>query len=300
MEIFQLSYAVELAKHCNFSVAAEKLFITQPSLSLQIQNLERELGFSVFYRNKRVVRLTYAGEQFIKAATKVIKEYDVFKNDVVQINESLKRGVVFGTSTMSSVLVVKSISNFLKSFPQAEFRLVEVTDPDLVEMVLNHELDLAIVLMDDAVSYKDELVVVPIQECHICAVVMNYNRLAKQKYVTLKELEDEELVFSYSGSVTKALILNAFKECGCRPNSIMDIVSIEARVALIRDGAVSFSPDIQAIWGSEPNLVLVPILPKISELLAIIHPADQDLTFVENSFIDIICKDYKRDKPLIE
>ena len=291
MEIYQLVYATMVAKYNSFSSAAEKLFITQPSLSMQIQKLELELGFPIFFRNKRVVRLTSAGEQFMKDAQKVIKEFDTLKKNALKINESLKRRIVFGTSSFSSVLVVRSINSFLKAFPQVDFKLVEASDINLIEMVRNNELNLAIVVMPLAPPYKDELVITQIHECHVCAAMMNSNKLAKREHIMLKDLVNEELIYASTGSIPSALISDNLKELGYLKNSALDIDSIAARIKLIRDGAISFGIDIQAVWGNEPDLALIPIKPGIDLLMALIYPASQDMTFIENSLIDIILAD---------
>ena len=293
MEIYQLIYAATLAKYCNFSAAAEKLFITQPSLSLQIQNLEKELGFSLFYRNKRIVRLTGAGEQFIKSASTVIQEFNSLKKDVLKINEALKQNITFGSSTLSSLLFARSINSFLKTYPQVDFKLVETCDTDLIEMVRNHELNLAIVLISRNYPHIGELTLVPLQECHLCTVMMKNNKLAKREFVTLKDIEHEEMLFSSTGSVIRTLIFNAFSEAGCKPDSFMDLVSFEARITLIKDGAISFSQNVIDFWMHEPDLVLIPIKPLIDVTFALIYPADREMSFLENSLIDIICEDYR-------
>jgi len=293
MEIFQLVYAAALAKYCSFSIAAEKLFISQPSLSLQIQKLEQELGFSIFFRNKRGVRLTYAGEQFIRDADKVIKEYNSLKNKYNANKKMFKRKVALGTSTMSSVLIAGSIKRFLNAFPLVDFSLVEASDYDLIEKVRSSEINLAFVMMPQDHAFIDELSVVPIQECCICAVMMNDHKLARREFIELKDLEHEEMVFSSAGSVIRPSLFYDFFETFSQRNSVIDINNIEAKIMLIRDGAISFSPSVRTLWNSEPAIVLVPIKPSIDVLYALIYSRSQEMTFIENSMVEIICVDYE-------
>ena len=144
-------------------------------------------------------------------------------------------------------------------------------------------------------SYKDEIVIIPLQECHVCAVMSNNDTLAKQEFVTLEDLLHKQLLFPSSGSIIKELVNDAFDKLGRKPNSIMDVTTIVARKVLIRDGAVSCSPSIEALWGFEPDIVMLPIKPYIKSLLALVYPADQEISFVERALIDILLEDYQRE-----
>ena len=293
MEIFQLHYAETLAKYCSFTLAAESLFITQPSLSQQIQNLERELGFSIFYRNKKEVKLTYAGEQFIKDAKKVILEYEKLEKSIQRINESMSQTITFGTSSMSSILIARSIKHFLKSFPKIDFKLVEAADPDLVEMVKNHELNLAYVIMPENHCYENEMTIIPLKTDHLCVAATKNHKLARQTHISLEDLEDEELLFSSPKSILLPIVLNAFKET-YTPKNIMYITSIEARVKLIMDGAISPAISTLNMWDDYQNVTLVPIKPFIYIISALIYPADRNMSFIENSLTKIISADFNQ------
>ena len=289
MEIYQLIYATTLAKYCNFSNAAAKLFITQPSLSQQILKLEQELGFPVFNRNTKSVSLTYAGEQFIKDANKVICEYELLKSNIEKINKSLNRTLIFGTTPTSSILIAGSIKRFYKTFPQVDFKLVEAADTELVDMVRNRDINLAFLVMPQNDSYHEDLKVIPIKQEYICAAVNRNSKLAGQEFVTIKDLEHEELVFSSSRSIARELLLSLFNESESKLNEIVGITSIEARANLIVDGVVSFGITTLFGWGNHPEIVLIPIKPSIDVLISLIYPAGQEMTLAENSLIDIIC-----------
>jgi len=289
MEIYQLIYATTLAKYCNFSNAAAKLFITQPSLSQQILKLEQELGFPVFNRNTKSVSLTYAGEQFIKDANKVICEYELLKSNIEKINKSLNRTLIFGTTPTSSILIAGSIKRFYKTFPQVDFKLVEAADTELVDMVRNRDINLAFLVMPQNDSYHEDLKVIPIKQEYICAAVNKNSKLAGQEFVTIKDLEHEELVFSSSRSIARELLLSLFNESESKLNEIVGITSIEARANLIVDGVVSFGITTLFGWGNHPEIVLIPIKPSIDVLISLIYPAGQEMTLAENSLIDIIC-----------
>src|SRR5437016_9117718 len=93
MEMHQLRYVVAVARARNFSRAAEQCHVSQPSLSQQIQKLEEELGERLFDRLKREIRLTSAGEAFLRRAVRILDEADAATREARDARE-LRHGVV--------------------------------------------------------------------------------------------------------------------------------------------------------------------------------------------------------------
>ena len=83
MNFTQLKYAITLANEGNFTKAAEKLYITQPTLSIQIKELEKELNQTLFTRTKKSISLTKEGELFITFARQTLKNYQKCQNDMI-------------------------------------------------------------------------------------------------------------------------------------------------------------------------------------------------------------------------
>ena len=90
MEFRQIYYVLEIAKHNNFTKAAEALYTTQPNLSKQVNALEQELGTKLFFRGQHSVVLTHDGEIFCKYARKVVEDLDVLMNEFNQSTEAEK------------------------------------------------------------------------------------------------------------------------------------------------------------------------------------------------------------------
>jgi LysR family hydrogen peroxide-inducible transcriptional activator len=301
MEVYQLIYAATLAKYRNFSIAAEKLFITQPSLSQQIQKLEQELGFSIFYRNHKRVTLTYPGEQFLEHANKVIKEFEALKENIQSINNLMNGTVTFGTSTMSSPLVTESLQNFLAEFPLVNFKLMENDDLDLMEMVRAREIDLAIVAMPQAPSFRDGFRIIEIQEEQICAVLSKNHVLAKRDSIAIHDLTKEKLIFTSPKSIIRKLLLSIFEQYNFVPNVIMDLTSSTARLPMIKSGAITFSFLEQNAWRGQQDIVYIPIQPEVKAALSMILPEDATISFVLNTLMNTIFngakEKFKNDDP---
>src|SRR5690606_41263920 len=109
MTITQLHYVLALAEHRNFTLAAEKCFVTQPTLSMQIQKLEEELDVIIFDRTKKPIQLTAVGEKIVEQARKIVNESERIK-DIIDI----QNGLVGGDFYLCIITTVKL--SYLPSF----------------------------------------------------------------------------------------------------------------------------------------------------------------------------------------
>ena len=86
MTIVQFQYILAVAQYKNFSVAAEKCFVTQPTLSMQVQRLEEELDVLIFDRTKKPVRVTEVGEKILKQAESIVNESERIKSIIIHVD----------------------------------------------------------------------------------------------------------------------------------------------------------------------------------------------------------------------
>ena len=115
MTIIQLKYMLLVAEHKNFTTAANKSFVTQPTLSIQIQKLEEELGTKIFNRNTKPVLLTEIGKKIVQQAQKIIEESSRMTDIVAQekgfIGGEFKLGIL---PTVMPTLLPKFLDTFIK------------------------------------------------------------------------------------------------------------------------------------------------------------------------------------------
>ena len=113
MEINQIRYVYYVAKYRNFSLAAEHLFVTQPTLSQQVRRLEDELGFRLFKRSTRTVTLTSEGEAFMKRAKPLLKMYDDLADEMAALKKENGRTLTVGLMpTFMDFDIQAGIQNF--------------------------------------------------------------------------------------------------------------------------------------------------------------------------------------------
>ena len=191
MELFQLIYVETLAKYCNFSKAAEKLFITQPALSQQIQKLEQEIGFSLFARNSKNVSLTFAGKEFLEQAQAVTSAYEQLCRKTQALSGNMSDAIIFGSSALSAPHISEGLSAFFDAYPNMKFQYVETWDPDLLELVRKNEIDVALLCLPHNQSGLEGISVWPIRDEYICAVVSRHHSLAGRDSLALEDLLHE-------------------------------------------------------------------------------------------------------------
>jgi LysR family hydrogen peroxide-inducible transcriptional activator len=141
----QLKYTLAVAEEGNFTLAAEKCFVTQPTLSMQVQKLEEELDVTLFNRKAKPVTLTAVGEKIIAQAKVILEEAKRMK-DVV----AMERGVVEGAfrigiiPTVMPTLLPLFLNTFIKKFPKVTLKIEELNTASIIEELSTGKLDAGI------------------------------------------------------------------------------------------------------------------------------------------------------------
>ena len=145
--IKELSYVIAIAEKGNVSKAAESLFISQPSLSRYIKDLENRLGVQLFQRINNRLILTHAGEKYVETAKKITEMYTDLEKDLSGINEELSGRLRVGCAVLRMSYNMPSIlKSFITKYPNVDLQLYEnYTTKGLEYMLLNGEIDLAII-----------------------------------------------------------------------------------------------------------------------------------------------------------
>ena len=142
----QLQYAILLSQKRNFSHVAKELNITQPALSKQILSLETELGIKLFERNSNPIKLTSAGEFFVREAKELLYKEEQLLHSIEQFKSGDKGQLVIGiTPFRSAYLISGIIKKIREKFPDVHIKLVEEGSEDLRNDVVDGKFDFAIV-----------------------------------------------------------------------------------------------------------------------------------------------------------
>jgi len=145
MTITQLRYVLAVAEHQNFTKAAEKTFVTQPTLSMQIQKLEDELNILIFDRSKKPIELTEVGKKLVHQARNIVNESERIQDIVDQqkgyIGGEFKLGVI---PTVMPTLLPMFLNNFIKKYPKVRLKIEELHTEAIMEHLQDGHLDAAI------------------------------------------------------------------------------------------------------------------------------------------------------------
>lgn len=248
MEFHQLKYICAIADTGNFSRAAERCHVAQPSLSQQVLKLEEDLGAKLFDRLGRSVRLTEAGRAFLPYARSILQQMDAARTDVEDKRTDIRGSVTVGViPTIAPYLMPQCVAAFSKKYPDARLRIVEETTPLLVENLRNLSVDVAILALP--LKQKD-LEIFPLQTEPLFAVLPKEHARAGAKSLSLKELRSEQFVFLRDGHCFRDLSISACARANVNPkiafesgqfSSLLGMVAAGIGVSLVPEMAVDTS-----------------------------------------------------------
>lgn len=145
MTITQLYYVLAVAENQNFTKAAEKCFVTQPTLSMQIQKLEDQLDVQIFDRSKKPIELTEVGKKIVNQARNIVNEsyriQDIVDQQKGFIGGEFKLGII---PTIMPTLLPMFLKSFIKKHPKVKLKIEELTTEEIIERVTEGHLDAAI------------------------------------------------------------------------------------------------------------------------------------------------------------
>lgn len=145
MTITQLKYVLAVAEHQNFTKAAKNVFVTQPTLSMQIQKLEEELDILIFDRSKQPIQLTEVGKKLVTQARNIVNESDRMQDIVDQQKGFVGGEFVLGIiPTVMPTLLPMFLNTYIKKFPKVKLKIVELPTESIVQELMDGHLDAAI------------------------------------------------------------------------------------------------------------------------------------------------------------
>lgn len=231
MELRHLRYFIALAGSLNFTRAAERLHVTQSTLSHQIKQLEDELGTPLFDRIGKRVALTEAGDEFLHHATKALREIDLglgaLRKDAPDTTGELRIGA---THTFNLGFIPDCIASFHERHPQVRVLVEELPAEQIAARLQQGTLDLGIAYRPSA---PGPLQFEPLYNEEMVLVVAQGHPLSRRKRVRMVELHRLPMVLLPASFATRQMLDECFRSCGAEPQVVAEINTLAPIMGLV-------------------------------------------------------------------
>lgn len=240
-----LKYVVAVSEEKNFTRAAKKLYITQPSLSQAIKGEENRLGITLFNRNASPLTVTDAGKEYVLWARQVLELYENMEGRLQDFSSSsvatLKIGIL---PEFSSFILSQPLKAFRKLYPNSFVKIFEQSNSDLEKNLENSTLDFIIGLTHkDTYKYINE----PLYDEKIVLALspdlFPYDLNAEE--VDLIEFKDSPFIMMEEGQFLHNVTHYLCKKSGFVPKAVIECYNLETAMCMVKDGiGISIFPDL--------------------------------------------------------
>jgi DNA-binding transcriptional LysR family regulator len=250
MEIRQLRAFLAIAELGTFTAAAHRVHVTQAAISMQIRQLENELGSKLFVRAPRRVMLTEAGEHLLQRARQILRDHDAALDEIAELAGAERGRLRVGSASamVTTDVLPLLLKEMRKQHAHAEVTVASGTSEALVQQILSGELDLAFVSLPvEARGINTER----LSQDQLVAIASPLHRLAKQRTVSAYTLAGEKLILGERGGNTRRLIDQFFAQAG---------VTLRVAMELSRQAA------IRRMVEEDMGVGIVPLLTVVDEV----------------------------------
>ncbi|MFE9257764.1 LysR family transcriptional regulator [Streptomyces sp. NPDC006879] len=276
MQLQQLRYFTAVAETRHFTRAAERVHVSQPSLSQQIRSLERELGAELFSRARGHVALTEAGEALLPLARRILADADTARLEVQELAQ-LRRGRVRlgATPSLCTGLLPEVLRSYHAAHPNIRLLIEEGGSHDLVRLLARGALDLALVVLPLPPSAPALTTVELLQEDLVVISSSSAPPPGRNGQVRLVDLRDEPLVMFRHGYDLRELTVAACRAEGFEPSFTVEGGELDAVLGFVRAGlGVAVVPTMVADR-SGPGLRATALArPGLRRTIALAHRTD--------------------------
>ena len=239
----ELSYVIAIAEYGNVSKAAEKLFISQPSLSRYIRDLENRLGIQLFFRKNNRFFLTQAGEKYVETAKKIIELYEGLEAELSNINIELRGTLRVGCAILRMAYNMPEIFKaFMNKYPNVDLQLYEdYTTKGIEDMLLRGDIDLAIINQRKLSKIK----YIPILEEELLIVTSATSNLGQESknkpefkypWIDVSILNERPYIALNNEQSISIKMREIFQEKNVKPEVVMRVKSVESAFKMAEIG----------------------------------------------------------------
>lgn len=288
MTLQQLVYFITLAKKLHYTKAAQQLFVSQPSLSRSISDLEKELGAPLFEKDGKNTTLTKYGAAFLPYAKKTISSIEAGKNAISKMllpSETIHMGYIY---SLSFSILPQIMEGFLADHGEYQFSFFQGMSTDIADKLKKGELDIALSL-----DPEDEAIhAIPIFRQPLYLVVPEKHPLTSREQVQLEDLENESFVSIQIGSNLRRKLDDIFKTLRTTPHISFEAEECNAMASFVSAGmGVAIMPEIPSLRSY--RVAVIPIENNLlSRKIYALYATDREMPPGAQKLLDYLTSNY--------
>ncbi|MFT6896182.1 MAG: DNA-binding transcriptional LysR family regulator [Paraglaciecola sp.] len=282
MNLKRLAYFCQLVVQGNFTRAANTIGIAQPALTIAIQKLEQEVGLKLINRADKNSLLTAEGDVLYKLATQLLSQAKQVELELEELKDLEKGTIRFGVSAMmGSYYFPKILTEFKQKHPKIKIHLVDQGTAALEKMLLNGELDLALIRGD---LENPQLRYTELINEEVVAGMVSSHPLAAEQTISLAQFCQQPLVLFHEGYFLREVVSQYAKKHQLALDIRMETNLIELQKSLVRN-EVGITTCLSRILQNEHQMTSTPFEPKIEFTLSLAWKKNHYLSKASKAFV---------------
>ena len=277
-----MKYFQTVCRYGSITKAAEELFVSQPTISFCIKELESEFGVRLFHRRHNRLQLTVEGSYFLDKVNYILQSVDALAVQMKNMGNNRNHVKIAVPAMMSTFLFPQIFNAYSKTYPEVELEMLETGSLQVRKLVDASSVDLGITIRDDVVD--DTYNELPLVSTELVFCVSRKHPLADRKQISFKELSDEHIILFKADSYQNIFIKRAFSEAGVEPNIMLyssQLYTIKQFLSYGNVGAFLY----RQVAEMDKDLVCIPLEQPIIQDIALIWTKNGNLYSDSENFI---------------
>ncbi len=291
MKLLQMRYFQTVCQYGSITRAAEELFVSQPTISFCIKELEDEFGIKLFHRRHNRLQLTVEGAFFHDKVSYILQAVDTLATQMKDMGNNHNHVKIAVPAMISTFLFPQMFNAYKELYPDVELEMLETGSLQARKLVDANSVDLGITILDNAVD--DAYNLLPLVSTELVFCVNKNHPLANAEKISFKELADEHIILFKADSYQNIYIKRAFSEVGVTPNIMLyssQLFTIKKFLSYGNAGAFLY----RQVAEIDKDLVCIPLDTPIMQNVVLIWSKNTSLYSDAENFIQF-AKQFKID-----
>ncbi|MCH4172170.1 MAG: LysR family transcriptional regulator [Lactobacillus sp.] len=289
MEIRVLRYFLAVAAEQNISRAAQQLHVSQPTISRQLQDLEQELGVTLFDRQQLPLKLTAAGQYLVNQATQIVALADKTTANIHH-NPDITGSIAIGCGESKHMLLIaQTIKQLQTTYPQIKINITSTNADDIHAKIQTNIFDFGLVMEPVDKSNYAFMTLPTTSQWGVLA--LKDSKLGQQAFITPKDLLDIPLIMSQQSGVID--ILQTWAGQAFEPTAIVATYNLLYNASLLVTAKVGYALCVDGIINTQQtNLKFIPLKPDLRSKVSLIWLQQQHRSEAANAFLKQVKSDF--------